>query len=837
MSPQLLAIAVLSAGVLASEVLLTRLFAIVQVHHFAYLVISIALLGYGASGTFLALFRERLKARFPEAFAVNAALFGLSMVASFAIAERLPFNAAALIWDPRQLLYLLALYALFTLPFFCAANCVGLAFACFPDHIGRIYRYDLVGAGAGALGVVALLFLLFPSPAMRAVAALGPTAATLAMLSRTGRRRLWPVMGLAVVALALASGLPASLTELRLSEFKSLSQTLLVPDTEIVAETSSPLGLVSVVRSTTIPFRYAPGLSLANTQEPPEQLGVFVDGEGPSAITRFDGRLEPLSYLDSTTMALPYHLVDHPKVVVLGAAGGADVLLALYHGAIHVDAVELDPNVIRLVTDRFAAFAGGLYTRPDVRVHAAEARGFVAGTTARYDVIQIPLLDAFATAAAGTLSLNESTLYTVEALEIYLRHLAPNGILAITRWLDLPPRDSLKLFATALAALERMDVHAPEKRLALVRSWDTTTLLVKNGALTEKDLADIRTFARSRSFDLVYLPGMAPREANQYNILSEPYFFEGAAALAGPERASFIERYKFDLRPATDDRPYFFDFFRWRAFSELLALRAQGGAALLDWGYLILFATLLQACVLSVALILLPLWIWRGAPAPGRDRRRVFAYFLTIGFAFFFVEVASIQRFMLFLNHPIYAVAVVLSAFLVFAGLGSGTAPRLARRLERRPGDDNPWLKRLQPFSALEVAVAAIGVLAIGYLLALPPLFRWLMPLGDASKIAIAIAFIAPLAFWMGMPFPLALERVSKRLPPLVPWAWGVNGCASVLSAVLATLLAMNFGFTVVVLLAVALYVLAAAILRAPFEAANARREGAQIDGQSIIRP
>jgi MFS family permease len=179
----------------------------------------------------------------------------------------------------------------------------------------------------------------------------------------------------------------------------------------------------------------------------------------------------------------------------------------------------------------------------------------------------------------------------------------------------------------------------------------------------------------------------------------------------------------------------------------------------------------------------------------------------------------------------------VLSAFLVFAGLGSGIAPRLSRRLERRPGDDNPWLKRPQPFSALELAVAAIGVLAIVYLLALPPLFRWLMPLGDASKIAIAIAFIAPLAFWMGMPFPLALERVSKRLPALVPWAWGVNGCASVLSAVLATLLAMNFGFTVVVLLAVALYVLAAAILRAPFEGANAPREGAQNGGQSIIRP
>jgi len=820
-TPPLLAIAVLSAGVLASEVLLTRLFSIVQVHHFAYMVISIALLGYGASGTFLALFRDRLRAHFSEAFAFNATLFGLFMLAGFALAERLPFNAAALIWDPRQFLYLLALYALFTLPFFCAANCVGLTFACFPNHIGRIYRYDLVGAGAGALGVVALLFALFPSSALHAVAALGPLAAALAALYRTGTRRLWLVMGLAALALALACALPEAWTKLRLSEFKGLSQTLLVPGTTVVAEASSPLGLVTVVQSPTIPFRYAPGLSLANTQEPPEQLGLFVDGEGPSAISRFDGRLEPFRYLDSTTMALPYHLVDHPRVLVLGAGGGADVLLALYHHARRVDAVELDPNLIRMVADRFAAFAGGLYNRPGVHQHAAEARGFVAGSAARYDVIQIPLLDSFAAAATGTLSLSESTLYTVEAVEIYLRHLAPNGILAITRWLKLPPRDSLKLFATARAALERMGVAAPEHRLAVLRSWNTTTLLVKNGVFAEKDLAETRAFARNRSFDLVYLPGMSPRDANRYNVLSEPYFYEGAAAIAGPKRASFIERYKFDLRPATDDRPYFFDFFRWRAFNELLELRAQGGAALLDWGYLILFATLLQACVLSVVLILLPLRIWRGAPAPGRDRRRVLTYFFTIGFAFFFVEVASIQRFMLFLNHPIYAVAVVLAAFLVFAGLGSGVAPRLAPRLEGPRADDIRWLARLPRFSALELAVAAIGVLAIVYLLVLPPLFRWLMPLGDASKIAITIIFIAPLAFWMGMPFPLALERVSKRLPALVPWAWGVNGCASVLSAVLATLLAMNVGFTVVVLLAVMLYVLAAALLHAPFAGAD----------------
>ena len=806
MKAPLSAIALLSAAVLGGEVLLTRLFSIIQVHHFAYMVISIALLGYGASGTFLALFGERLKEHFTAAFAASAALFGVSIIAAFALAQGLPFIAVALIWDPRQLLYLLLLYLLFTLPFFCAANCIGLAFMAFRDGIGRIYRYDLLGAGLGALGVVGLLFLLFPVDALHLVAALGPLAGALAILYGPKAKRLRSAAALGVLALLLALAVPASWTELRLSEFKGLRQTLLVPGTEILAERSSPLGLVTVLRSPTIPFRHAPGLSLANTQEPAEQLGIFVDGEGPSAITRFDGDLNALRYLDSTTMALPYHLAARPRVLVLGAGGGADVLLALYHRAAAIDAVELDPQVIRLVAEDFADFAGKLYQRSELRLHHGEARGFVAGRGATYDVIQIPLLDSFAASAAGPLSLNESNLYTVEALQTYLQHLEAGGLLAITRWLKLPPRDSLKLFATALEALEREGSANPQSSLALIRSWSTTTLLIKNGAFDAEDLTRLRSFARERSFDLAYLPDIVPEEVNRYNVLDEAVFYQGAKALAGEGREAFLDGYKFDLRPAWDDRPYFFDFFRWRAFTELLNLRTTGGAALVDWGYLILFATLLQAALLSLILILLPLWVWRRAVAPRRDRWRVFTYFLAIGIAFLFIEIASIQRFMLFLSHPIYAVAVVLAAFLVFAGIGSGLAPRLAASLAR-----------FRRISALDLAVAAITVLALLYLWVLPPLFAWLMPLGDLAKIAIAIALIAPLAFWMGMPFPLGLAQVSQHHPALVPWAWGINGCASVLSAVLAALLAMNLGFTLVVLIALVAYGTAAAVLHVPF--------------------
>ena len=375
---RLLAVGLVSAGVLAYEVLLARLFSIIQWYHFAYMVISIALLGYGASGTFLALVRERLEARAAAVFAAFAALFGITAVACFAIAERLPFNALELIWDPRQLLYLGVLYAILFVPFFCGAMCVGIALACFAEPVGRIYRADLLGAGSGALGILGLLFVVMPSRALELIGALGLLAAALASVAEPTRRARLRALAYVAGAVAMAFALPSAWTALQLSPYKGLSQALRVPGAVVEVERSSPLGLLSAVRSPEIPFRHAPGLSLNNLIEPAAQIGVFTDGESLSPITAFAGDLEPLGYLDFTTAALPYHLLDRPKVLVLGAGAGAQVLLALYHGATPIDAVELNPQLVELVRGRYAEFAGNLYGRPEVRVHIGEARGFVA---------------------------------------------------------------------------------------------------------------------------------------------------------------------------------------------------------------------------------------------------------------------------------------------------------------------------------------------------------------------------------------------------------------------------------------------------------------------------
>jgi hypothetical protein len=793
----------ISAAALAYEILLMRLLSIIQWHHFAYMIISLALLGYGASGTFLALTRRWLQQRFAAVYIASAVLFGVSMVVCFALAQRIPFNALEVMWDPTQYIHLLLIYLLLFVPFFFAASCIGLAFIQYKESISRIYLSDLLGAGTGALGIMLLLFVLRPEASVQVLVGLALLAAVVANLCYYSQLPRWSLATIVACAVTLLLGFSHSWLGLRMSPYKGLNQSLQVMDSRILSERSNPLGLLTVVESPTIPFRYAPGLSLNTKHEPPRQLAVFTDGDGLSVITRYDGKREHLAYLDDMSSALPYHMLRRPRVLILGAGGGSDVLLALYHQAETIAAVELNPLMVDLVKHRHADYAGHLYDAPRVRVDVAEARGYVTRSAKRYDLIHVALLDSFGATNAGVHALSESYIYTVEALQAYLEHLAPGGLLAITRWLKLPPRDSLKLFGTAIDALKRTGVAAPGRHLALIRSWNTSTLLVKNGHLTEPDVVAIRDFCERRSFDVAYYPAMQRSEANRFNLLDEAQLFDGATALLSAARPDFSHRYKFHITPATDDKPHFFHFFKWRSLPELLALPQGGRGSLVEWGYLILVATIVQALFVGMVLILVPLWVTKHARRTRTGARMGF-YFGALGLAFIFMEIAFIQKFILFLNHPLYAIAVVLSGFLVFAGVGSGYSGQLARRLEN--------------ITFPPIAAAVVGIIGISliYIFLLADMSSWLVVLPDAAKITASLALIAPLAFCMGMPFPLGLAKLAAHDPDFIPWAWGINGFASVVSAALATLLAIHFGFTAVVVLALVLYALAAVLVRRP---------------------
>ncbi len=787
-----LSIALVSASALAYEILLMKLFSIIQWHHFAYMIISLALLGYGVSGTFLSLARERLMRDFPYAYVGNIALFGVSSILCFLFAQQIPFNP--LLWETKQLFLLSGLYLLLSLPFFFAANAIGLALIYYKREISPIYGADLLGAGLGSLAILGLLYLFFPLFILQLIA----FSALLAALIAFKELAIKPgTKALLLFALSFLSVLLAGREiTLNINEYKDLSQTLRISGTKIVQERSSPLGLLTVVESPDVPFRYAPGLSMASDLEPPQQLSVFTNGDGMSAITRYPDNMEKLAYLDYQTSALAYHLGAPGKVLILGAGGGSEVLQALYNHAQEIDAVEIDPEMVDLVGREYASFAGNIYGREKVRIHTAEARGFIASSTDRYDLIQMAMVDSFGASSAGLQSLNENYLYTVEALQLYLQHLRPGGCLSLTRWLKLPPRDTLKLFATAIVALEQSGAKEPHKQLLLIRGWQTSTLVVKNGIFTAAEIEAMKKFCNERFFDTAYYDGLAFSETNRYSILDRPYFFEGAQALL-QNREQYYRDYKFDIRPASDDRPYFYHFFKWETFTEIFALRGSGGLHLLEWGYLVLVASLLQALTASLVLILLPLIRHTKTQKStlAASRNRVLLYFFALGLGFLFLEIYFIQRFILFLSHPLYTMAVVLSSFLIFAGLGSSYSKHLAA----------------QKGYSKSAGYGIFGIFVFGlfYVLTLDHIFSFLLTQTESIKIAASIVLIAPLAFAMGIPFAMGLSELGSHSETLIPWAWAVNGCASVISAVAATLFAIHFGFTAVMAMALLFYLIA----------------------------
>jgi len=784
--PPLWSVALLSSAALATEILLTRLFALVHWYHFAYLIISLALLGYGASGTFLAITQRRLLARFRAAYLANLAGFGLFVVACPLIARALPFQAEQLLWDPWQPVWLALLFLVLSLPFFCAANAIGLALTAFRDRAGRTYAADLLGAGLGAVSVLGLLYALWPEDILRIVAGAGLLAVWVGAVELHVRSRYLPL--LIVAGLAALAALPRDALRLEPGPYKDLSQALQVAGTRVLLERSSPLGRVTVLESHEVPLRYAPGLSLNSTSEPPAQLGVFTDGEAMRAITAASEDPARLAFLSETTSALAYRIARPRSVLVPGAGGGFEILRAVEAGAAEVDALELDPEIARLLTADFREFTGDLVGRPAVALHQAEARGFLSATGRRYDLIQLSLAGGTGSGLGG---MSEDHVHTVEAFRLYLDHLAPGGFLSMTRWVQVPPRDGLRLVATAVAALESGGVEDPGSRLVLIRGWQTLTMLVRNGAVTPAEIDRLRGFCAGLSFDLVWYPGMTRGEANVYNQLPGPWYHDAVQALLGPDRQAFIAGYDFDIRPATDARPYFSNFFRWRTLSEALATRERGGMALLEAGYLVLVVSLVIAVSSGALMILLPLGAFvplRGIP---RGRRwRVFGYFTGIGLAFLFVEIVFLHKVTLLVHHPTVALALVLATFLLAAGAGSAWSARAG------PGQGR---KLLGVSAAVIVLLGAAHALGLDVLIA--AMAGWPMPLRAAT----AAVLLAPVAFCMGMPFPLALRGLEQ---PLVPWAWGINGCASVASPAIATLLAVDFGFDTVLWLALALYAL-----------------------------
>ncbi len=788
------AIFLLSAAGIAYQIVLMRIFAIAQWHHFAYMIISLAMLGFAAGGTIASLLKAKLFGSEAKVMSYAAFCLTLSFILCYALSQKIPFETYQLVSQPKQRVYLPVLYGILSLPFFFLSLCILSGLILDSEHVGRIYAANMIGSGVGAFGVVWLMYGVKPEDISYFLTLCA--AAAVLLLAAENKKNFFRTGIILVFSLFILfkwGNVP-----IRVSEYKGLSYALRMPDAQKIAETQSPFSVINAVRSSMI--RESPGqISFHYPWKEeiplPEQIGLFFDADSLSVVNRFNGDLKPFAYLDYVTSALAYHLIKAQKVLVLGAGGGTDVLQALFQGAERITAVEVDPQVFPMIRKHFRDFSGNLYDQPSVTAVIAEGREFLQSSEELYDLIDIPLIDSFSAASAGVYALNESYLYTVEAVRLYLKHLTPQGILSITRWFKTLPRDELKLFATLVEASEKSGIKEPARHLAVIRSWNTVTLLMSRAPFKENQIEAIRDFLKKRGFDAITYPGVNPEEMNRFTVLENPIYEQAIPKLLSAEnRKSFYQNYLFDIRPATDHRPYFFHFFKWKSLSKLLKGMGIEWIPFVEWGYLILLATLVQALLASLWLIAIPVIFQKEAEKRANQARGwILLYFSGIGFAYMFLELAFIQRFLLFLGVPIYAVAVVLTSFLIFSGIGSYFADRY-------------WVKNKFLLAQMIFLMATLSMI---YLLILPKIFASWAFWPREFKVIASILLLAPLAFCMGIPFPAGMQMLSHHFKPLISWAWAINGCASVLGAVLATFLAVHFGFNVVVILALLMYGLA----------------------------
>ena len=791
----LISVAILSAATLLLESTFLRLLSVAQFYHFAFLVVSLALLGFGASGTILTL-SSRLRAyRIERVLALSAGLFCLGLLVAVGVINFLPFDSYQIAWSPGQILNFVVYFFALTLPFICAGLGLGGALLGSQGQSHQVYAANLLGSGSGAaLGLLAMRFVGVPG------ALLSSGLCALAVILLLFGRKFWYLSGLFVMGLlglvwmGVINYQGRSPVGLTISPYKPLAYARLVPGAEQLMGTWGEISRLDVLKQAGV--RTFPGLSYAYLGDLPEQYTLFRDADSAQPVHLVTPEVfEALAYLPES---IAFHFRPGGEVLVLNPGGGLGVHQAIAGGAQRVSAVLQDPKMLSVIQQ--SAPDTSIYQHARTRVVIADTRPYLESDPDHYDVILLPLTDPYRPVTSGSFSLSEEFDLTLEALQAMIQKLAPGGILVTSRWLQTPPSEGLRMVGTIIEATDRAGFR-PAEAVVAFRGIQTITILLRPAGWQDSELAHLRGLLNDLNFDLLWAPDMEPQEANRHNRLPEAvYADEIRKMIQATDRAAYFQDYPYDIRPATDNQPFFFHFFKWEQTPQVVAELGKKWLPFGGSGYLVLFAMLGLVVVLSGLLILAPLLIRSGMgggyqrPFP---RLAILLYFAAIGLAFLFVEIPIIQSWILLLGRPVYAFSFVVVVLLVFSGFGSW-----ASRL--------PWLRQSRSLATL-VVLAFLAVVLLNFVQ--PLLLSW----PDALRLVAGTILLAPLGFFMGLPFPLGIERLELEDSRAVAWAWAVNGCASVVAGVLAAILALTYGFSMVVLLGAGGYGVAWGIYRWSF--------------------
>ncbi len=734
-----------SLATLLLELSLTRVFSVVYFYHFAFLAISVALFGLGAGGVFSYVvvgWRGRLYEKLGVLASLNAVgtvlclWFLLTRTGNMGIAE------------------LFSAYLVAAIPFLFSGTILSLVIADTIGRVNRVYFFDLIGAAAGCAVLVPLLnWVGGPNTILIAAALFAVSAAIWFHLARAPRGRVAGVLtGLLLIALITYNS-RYPVIDVKFAKGQQLKNEEFV--------------------------RWNSFSRIALKPEPGSDMkSIVIDADASTGVARFD--FEHLSAQQKFELAyhgpgLPYLLRPGAKTLVIGPGGGWDISRALASGSRDITGVEINPIIAKVIMrEKFPRYSNRLYFRPEVKIAVEDGRSFVRRSREQYQVVQATLVDTWASTAAGAFALSENNLYTTNAFADYLSHLTSDGILAFTRWGFDPPRESLRVVSLAYAALKQLGQRDPARNVAVLREnaqelqrWGAQdTILVSRNPFEAADIDRIQSAATAGHMRVLYVPGTTADSPFRDLLLS-----------TDPNR--FFDSYSFDVRPVTDDRPFFFYTVQARDIWHFVRHASRESADYkVNSALPVLFGIIAISIVaMLIILSLPPLLLGRKLPRTKGSLRALF-FFLFIGAGYILIQVALIQKFVLFLGHPTYALTVIIFSMLLSSGIGSFASKRVIRG-EMRRLTGALWL----------IAVAILALAAI-----VTPVSASGVGLAFPLKVLISVALIAPVGFAMGMPFPTGLALLENIMPASVRWAWAINAASSVMGSAAAMFLAIYFG-------------------------------------------
>ena len=789
-----------SVAIISLQLVIMRSLSVAHYYHFSYLVISTALLGFGASGTFLALFFDKLKRRFKLWGLIFFLGFTISIPVTYWITQKIPLDTQYLLHSGEQIMLLITYNILVFIPFFFGGTIVGFMLSYFKKEVPELYASNLVGSGIGGVFAIGLMFLV---PPFKLPMMITPVA-FLAMIcfglsvrlkneTHSFRDIAFGLMGALITIGAVVMEPPKSVDQYKtLAHFEQLERQ---GDAERVQERFGPRGQIDVFSSPT--FHHTLFAGAMATTTPPEQLALMVDGMLTGAIFSIDDPAEA-AIMDYTPQSLAYRMLDEPKVLLLGETGGVNAWMAKRMGAGQITIVQGNPQIADLI-ERDLEKEGEIYRDEGVEVIRQNPRLYLEQTDREYDLIQLVQGEVLTTGSGGLQGLSEDYLLTTESIARARDRLSPKGLVSITREIQSPPRDNLKIFSIFRDAVAHYSDDMPENHLLVSRNYLAANTLLTKNPIDENLVERYREEARGLQLDREYYPGIVTEDIDQMNIIDGPdgtnysYIHHAINEILFGNADAFYDDWAYGVKSATDDSPYFQDFFKWSSLDRFLETYGDQWFQRLELGYVILVITFLQLSVIAFLLIILPLLFRRNYYKASANKLPTLIYFFSIGTGFMFIEMTLIQTFTKFLGDPIFSVAAILSSILVFSGMGSAVQKHVGMNAIRR----------------MQTAAGAIIAIMLLYLVVVDPLLQLFIGMGTAVRFIITILLLMPVSFFFGWMFPSGVDVLKQRGGELIPWAWGVDGFASVAAAPLAIILSMSFGFTNVILLGIGFYAVA----------------------------